>query len=141
MGLTSAGLDFLAYTLCNGNKLALGTNSSTPLTVGYRNYADVSINWSQSAGGDGTSANMYSSGGVLKNYNTFYFNDADDTSGQTSNGWGTISYLFIVDSHRDVLYSGALTTPVNVPQDTRPKFLPGSSTTGIQITFTATETT
>ena len=90
MGLTSAGLDFLAYTLVNGNKLALGTNSTTPLSVGYRNYADVSINWSQSAGGDGTSANMYSSGGVLRNYNTFYFNDADDTTGQTSNGWGTI---------------------------------------------------
>lgn len=135
MGLTSAGLDLAAYALVSGNKLALGTNSITPLTPGYRNYQDVTITWSTTPTGEET-AHLSSSGGVLKNYNRFYFNDADDATGGSSTGWGTVTHVMVVtgDSDRTVLYSGALTGGgVSVPQNTRPKFEAGA----FQLTFTS----
>lgn len=143
-GLQPDGLDFLAEQLCAGHFLALGRTS--PLAIGYRNYNDVEIVWGGNASTDSRTAAMTSNGGVIRNVNRFYFPDADDVTGESNDGWGTLTTLFIVRhkttggvTEQIVLYANPLNAPggVSIPQDARPKFEIGSASQGVQITLTA----
>lgn len=136
MALTTNGLNFAAYLLASGNKLALGTAADTMLTVGYRNYNDVSISTNVSGTPSDDVAYLIPSDGVLTNVRDFYFPDADDATGQSQDGWGTITHVFVVNSSRDILYVGALATPVSIAQNYRPRF----STGDFSITFTSSDT-
>jgi hypothetical protein len=130
------------FVLASGMKLALG-NASGPLSydtdtkVGYRGYADVPIVWRDTDGGDENTANLYSTNGVMTNVNTFKWPDADDETGQSLDGWGTITHLYILDNtkSRTVRYKAAFSQSFSVPDGTRPKFEAGQ----LRITFSITE--
>lgn len=117
--------NYAAWRLVNGCYLALGTNASTPLTQGYRGYQDVPVTWSRVDGHNEGVAYLYAENGLLTNAATFKWPEADDESGQSQDGYGTITHFFILDSSRNIRYCKAFPESVSIPQDWRPRFQAG----------------
>lgn len=135
-GLTSSGLNFVAYTLINGSTLALCMDEDTPVPDGYRGYADVSCRWGDVDAGkdDHDHAYFCASAGILYNTNYFRWPEADDDETGSSDGWGHVSHLKIRKGN-EVLFTGELLNGgADIGQDVQPAFAKGT----LRITFTAT---
>lgn len=118
--------ELVARTLLVGSKLCLGTSNTIAgmLTPGYRNYQEVPIVWGSYSEDDKAAFNI--DNGVMYNTNPFYFPEADDETGQTTDGWGNIHYFGIRDSSGVIQYTGELSgDPINVKQDVQIHFNAG----------------
>ena len=131
MILTEKGREFIACCLCTNCYLQLGTSDNPTNRLSTTNgYAPVPIRWNATAVENACCMTYDDSTKKLTNTNTFYFPDAD------GGDWGTVSHIFITSdsstSGDNVLYIGALDTPVRIQNKTRPKFEAGA----LSITFT-----
>lgn len=127
--------NFAGWFLAAGHYLALGTDANTPLTPGYRGYQHVPVVWSRAGGNDEGTAYLYASDGLLTNSKTFKWPEADDESGASQDGWGTLTHFFILDSQGNKRYVAEFPQSFTIHQDWRPRFEAGD----LRIRFSITE--